>query len=137
MRDLDGSIFLSATDLMRFTGRAHATSLDLAHMCGTGPEWGDDTEDAALLQKQGHGIAHKSDRQYPSTIARSGKPQKLMAGMPINGASGYSFNEAGAGKPRKLPAIIPFEIKHRFAVGSSAPEHGRRCSLDVHIRELQ
>lgn len=60
MRDLDGRIFLSATDLMRFTGCAHATTLDLAHMRGTGPEPGDDTEDAALLQKQGdaHEEAH-------------------------------------------------------------------------------
>ena len=60
MRDLDGRIFLSATDLMRFTGCAHATTLDLAYMRGTGPEPGDDTEDAALLQKQGdaHEAAH-------------------------------------------------------------------------------
>jgi len=60
MRDLDGRIFLSATDLMRFTGCAHATTLDLARMRGTGPEPGDDTEDAALLQKQGdaHEAAH-------------------------------------------------------------------------------
>lgn len=60
MRDLDGRIFLSATDLMRFTGCVHATTLDLAHMRGTGPEPGDDTEDAALLQKQGdaHEAAH-------------------------------------------------------------------------------
>ena len=60
MRDLDGRIFLSATDLMRFMGCAHATTLDLAHMRGTGPAPGEDTEDAALLQKQGdaHEAAH-------------------------------------------------------------------------------
>ena len=60
MRDLSGRIFLSATDLMRFMGCAHATTLDLAHMRGTGPEPGDDTEDAELLQKQGdaHEAAH-------------------------------------------------------------------------------
>ena len=60
MRELSGRIFLSATDLMRFMGCAHATTLDLAHMRGTGPESGDDTEDAALLQKQGdaHEAAH-------------------------------------------------------------------------------
>lgn len=60
MRDLDGSIFLSATDLMRFMGCPHATNLDLAHMRGTGPQPGETTEDAALLQKQGdvHEAAH-------------------------------------------------------------------------------
>ena len=60
MRDLDGRIFLSATDLMRFTACAHATTLDLARMRGMGPAPGDETEDAALLQKQGdaHEAAH-------------------------------------------------------------------------------
>ena len=60
MRDLDGRIFLSATDLMRFMGCPHATTLDLAYMRGTGPEPREDTEDAALLQKQGdaHEVAH-------------------------------------------------------------------------------
>lgn len=60
MRDLDGCIFLSATDLMRFMGCAHATTLDLANMRGTGPQPGENTEDAALLQKQGdaHEAAH-------------------------------------------------------------------------------
>lgn len=60
MRDLDGRILLSASDLMRFMGCAHATTLDLAHMRGTGPEPREDSEDAALLQKQGdaHEAAH-------------------------------------------------------------------------------
>lgn len=60
MRDLDGRIFLSATDLMRFMGCRHATTLDLAHLRGTGPQPGQNTEDAALLQKQGdaHEAAH-------------------------------------------------------------------------------
>ena len=53
MTDLDGRIFLSATDIMRFMGCPHATALDLAHMRGTGAEPGEDSEDAALLQKQG------------------------------------------------------------------------------------
>ena len=60
MRDLDGRIFLSASDLMRFMGCKHATTLDLAFMRGTGPEPREDSEDAALLQKQGnaHEAAH-------------------------------------------------------------------------------
>ena len=60
MRNLDGHTLFSASDLMRFMGCAHATTLDLAHMHGTGPKPGVDTEDAALLQKQGdaHEAAH-------------------------------------------------------------------------------
>ena len=60
MRDLDGRIFLSASDLMRFMGCTHVTTLDLAHIRGTGPEPREDAEDAALLQKQGdaHEAAH-------------------------------------------------------------------------------
>lgn len=60
MRNLGGNILFSATDLMRFMGCAHATMLDLMRLRGEGPEPGEDTEDAALLQKQGdaHEAAH-------------------------------------------------------------------------------
>ena len=60
MRKLDGSILFSATDLMRFMGCAHATTLDLMRLHGSGPEPRADTEDAELLQKQGdrHEQAH-------------------------------------------------------------------------------
>ena len=60
MRHLHGNITFSATDLMRFMGCAHATTLDLMYLRGEGPEPGEDTEDAALLQKQGdaHEAAH-------------------------------------------------------------------------------
>lgn len=60
MRELDGTILFSATDLMRFMGCAHATSLDLQRLRGEGPEPSLDSEDAALLQKQGdaHEAAH-------------------------------------------------------------------------------
>jgi uncharacterized protein len=60
MRDIGGNILFSATDLMRFMGCAHATTLDLARLRGDGPEPREDTEDAGLLQKQGdaHEAAH-------------------------------------------------------------------------------
>ena len=60
MRTLDGTLLFSATDLMRFMGCVHATKLDLMRLRGEGPEPGEDTEDAALLQKQGdaHEAAH-------------------------------------------------------------------------------
>lgn len=58
MRNLNGSILFSATDLIRFMGCTHAMMLDLMRLRGEGPEPGDDSEDAALLQKQGH--AHEA-----------------------------------------------------------------------------
>ena len=60
MRDVGGHILFSATDLMRFMGCAHATTLDLARLRGEGPEPREDSEDAALLQKLGdaHEAAH-------------------------------------------------------------------------------
>jgi predicted RecB family nuclease len=60
MRNMKDRVLLSATDLMRFMGCAYATSLDIAHMHGQGPTPRKETEDAALLQKQGdaHEAAH-------------------------------------------------------------------------------
>lgn len=60
MRKFGDKILFSATDLMRFMGCAHATALDLMRLRGEGPEPGEDSEDAALLQKQGdaHEAAH-------------------------------------------------------------------------------
>lgn len=60
MREIDNKLLFSATDLMRFMGCAHATALDLMRLRGEGPTPGEDTEDAALLQKQGdaHEAAH-------------------------------------------------------------------------------
>ncbi|APL94962.1 TM0106 family RecB-like putative nuclease [Sphingomonadales bacterium 56] len=60
MRTIGNTILFSATDLMRFVGCAHATALDLAYMRGEPLTPREDTEDAALLQKQGdaHEAAH-------------------------------------------------------------------------------
>ncbi len=60
MRTIGNSILFSATDLMRFVGCAHATALDLAYMRGEPLVPRGDTEDAALLQRQGdaHEAAH-------------------------------------------------------------------------------
>jgi hypothetical protein len=38
MRDVGGQILFSATDLMRFTGCAHATKMDLSRLRGEGPD---------------------------------------------------------------------------------------------------
>jgi uncharacterized protein len=53
MREFGGGLLFSASDLMRFMGCRHATTLDLAYMNKTGPKPREDSEDAALLQKQG------------------------------------------------------------------------------------
>ncbi|WP_210209696.1 TM0106 family RecB-like putative nuclease [Aureimonas flava] len=61
VRSIEGDrILLSASDLMRFMGCAHATALDLTHMRGEGLVPRADSDDAALLQKQGdaHEAAH-------------------------------------------------------------------------------
>lgn len=77
MRFIDGRILLSASDLMRFTGCSHATTLDLAYLEGHGPSPREDSEDALLLQKQGnnHEMAYlkrlKDDGRSVTEIARS------------------------------------------------------------------
>lgn len=60
MREFGGTLLFSASDLTRFMGCAHATTLDLMHLHGEGHEPGEDSEDAALLQKQSdaHEMAH-------------------------------------------------------------------------------
>ena len=62
MHRTGGKVLFSATDLMRFMGCAHATTLDLARLNGTGPKPREDSADAALLQAQGdaHEKAHLS-----------------------------------------------------------------------------
>lgn len=61
MRRFEGRVLLSATDLMRFMGCAHATYLDLEYLNGAhGLTPCEDSEDAALLQARGnaHEKAH-------------------------------------------------------------------------------
>lgn len=60
MRKLESEVLLSATDLMRFMGCAHATALDLMRLRGEGPQPREDSDDALLLQKHGdlHELAH-------------------------------------------------------------------------------
>lgn len=53
MRIIDGEIRLSASDLMRFKGCRHATTLDLRHMEIGDLEPAADGDEAELLQKQG------------------------------------------------------------------------------------
>ena len=63
MRDVGGNILFSASDLMRFMGCSHATTLDLERLRGEGPEPREANEDAARLSARqavvitGHGAA--------------------------------------------------------------------------------
>lgn len=67
MRDVGDNLLLSATDLMRFMGCAHATTLDLARLRESGPEPRTNSEDAALLQKQGD--AHEAAQRTLQRLA--------------------------------------------------------------------
>ena len=85
MRVLYGRILLSASDLMRFTGCAHAITLDLKYLQGHGPTPREDSDDALLLQKQGdaHEMAHlerlKADGHSVEEIERSGLAKNAEA----------------------------------------------------------
>lgn len=58
MREFGDNFLFSASDLMRFMGcGAYATTLDLMHMRGEGPEPDEHSDGAALLQKQVHADA--------------------------------------------------------------------------------
>ena len=60
MRKFNGTLLFSASDLMKFMGCRHATSLDIAYMNGAKIKPREDTDDAQLLQKQGdaHEASH-------------------------------------------------------------------------------
>ncbi len=85
VRYLGDQIVLSASDLMRFMGCAHATVLDLVYLRGSGLVPRQTSEDAALLQKQGdaHEAAHlarlKNAGKTVIEIAQSGLVQNVEA----------------------------------------------------------
>lgn len=83
MRELGGQIVLSASDLMRFMGCAHATALDLAYLQGNGPEPREDSEDAELLQKQGdaHEAAHLASLREAGRDVVEIAPGDLLSGV--------------------------------------------------------
>jgi len=53
-----GKIVFSASDLMQFMGCRHATTLDLRHLKGDGPEPAEPSDDVALVRA--HGDAHEA-----------------------------------------------------------------------------
>lgn len=85
MRTLGDQTLLSASDLMRFISCAHATTLDLLYMRGTGPAPREHSEEVALLQKQGdsHEAAHlarlRSEGRHVVQIDRTDLAQDAVA----------------------------------------------------------
>jgi predicted RecB family nuclease len=93
VRRVDEHILFSATDLMRFMGCAHATTLDLARMRGEGPEPREDSEDAALLQKMGD--AHEAAHLARLTSAGRGIVQIKRGDLVENAATTREALSAG------------------------------------------
>ena len=94
MRTIDGEIRLSASDLMRFKGCRHATTLDLRHMEIGDLEPAADGDEAELLQKQGddHELA------FLETLKAEGRS---IADIPKEGMSlEASVEEEGAAQRR-------------------------------------
>ena len=69
MQIINGQLLLSATDLMRFMGCKHATSLDLLYLEGKGPAKKADDPEAELLQRQGH----EHEAKHLAALKVSGK----------------------------------------------------------------
>jgi len=83
MRDIDGSLLFSASDLTRFMGCNHSTVLDLQHIRGVGPKPAAATEDAELLQKQGdvHEATHLQALKAGGKRVMEIKRSDLSAGV--------------------------------------------------------
>ena len=73
MRWDDDQILLSASDLMRFQGCAHATALDRRYLLGEDLQPIDDAASAELVQKKGD--AHEA--AYLERIQQSAAPSPL------------------------------------------------------------
>ena len=83
-------VLLSASDLVRFAGCAHATTLDLAWMMGRGTAPGEDSEDALLLQR--HGDAHEARHLARLRAAGRGVVEIVREGVSL--AQGVSATRA-------------------------------------------
>lgn len=81
MQRTECGVLLSASDLMRFAGCAHATTLDLAWMVGRGTAPGGDSEDAQLLQR--HGDAHEARHLARLRAAGRGVVEIVRDGVPL------------------------------------------------------
>lgn len=112
MREFGGSFLFSASDLMRFMGCPHATTLDLMHLRGEGPEPGEDSEDAALLQKQGdaHEMAHlarlKSSGRSVVELPRDDLASGAKGAMPIRPWARLRLHESWGSRGRRSTEFL-------------------------------
>lgn len=83
MRLFENEILLSASDLTKFIGCAHATTLDLAYLRGEAPEPREDTEDAELLQS--YGFEH--EEKYLEKLQSQGRKVLGLSGSDLFGAT--------------------------------------------------
>jgi uncharacterized protein len=95
MQSSENGVRLSASDLLRFAGCAHATTLDLAWMRGTGAAPAADSEDAELLQR--HGDSHEA--RHLARLRAAGRGVVEIAGGSLAGA-GRPGDAGNAGATR-------------------------------------
>ncbi len=144
MRFLGTRPLLSATDLMRFTGCAHSSRLDLARARGEdGPEPGAGSADAALLQAKGdaHEAAHlakikargaqvieiaRGDLQADADATRAALAQGadvVFQGAFLSGRwGGWSDFLERVERPSALGAFS-YEVADTKLKGSAQPKH--------------
>ena len=101
MQSNEYGVLLSASDLMRFAGCAHATTLDLARMRGTGAAPAGDSEDAELLQR--HGDAHEARHLARLRAAGRGVVEIVREGVSLEQGVGGDAGGAGAGRGGRVP----------------------------------
>ncbi|MGH7018285.1 MAG: TM0106 family RecB-like putative nuclease, partial [Brevundimonas sp.] len=151
MRTIDGKIRLSASDLMRFKGCRHATTLDLRHMEIGDLEPAADGDEAELLQKQGddHELAFletlKAEGRSIADIPKEGTsleasveatrramaegPQVIFQGALLGGAwGGYSDFLERVDRPSAL-GDWSYEVVDTKLKRSPDPKHILQLSL--------
>lgn len=96
MRSNEFGVLLSASDLMRFSGCAHATTLDLAWMKGVGSAPADESEDAELLQR--HGDAHEA--RHLARLSDAGRGVVEIVTEGASPAQGFATRGWGAARRR-------------------------------------
>jgi uncharacterized protein len=151
MRNIDGDIRLSASDLMRFKGCRHATTLDLRHMEVGDLEPAADGDEAELLQRQGdaHELAFldalRTDGRSIADIPKTGLkleesveatvramaegPEVIFQGAFLGGAwGGYSDFLERVDRPSAL-GNWSYEVVDTKLKRSPDPKHILQLSL--------
>lgn len=126
MKRSECGVLLSASDLMRFAGCAHATTLDLAWMRGRGAAPAGDSENAELLQR--HGDAHEA--RHLARLRAAGRSVVEIA------KEGASLAQAAPASRAALQRGAEVVFQGAFSGGAwggwsdllERVERGRRCT---------